>query len=310
MERLMHGSVSIELTKHCNLKCARCDHSSPWFEESFTSLDRFVRDFDALSAVMDIDELRFTGGEALLHPELPQFLRTARERRYARGLVLLSNGVLVHRLDDESWKAIDVLQITIYPGIALKVPADVLYERGRRFETTVILKNAASFQQMLLNNPIDDPELVAAIFRSCSASVNCHTVFAGRFYRCSRAHLLSERLAMAGNPTAETPADSVDLHAPGLRDALIRYLAAEEPLAACNYCLGDHGRTSQHIQLRRKQDVEAEQRARHDVRSLIDPAAELDVARIVRPAPNRPGWWRYGADDAIWDQLEALEHEP
>lgn len=308
MERLQHGSVSVELTRHCNLKCARCDHTSPWFADSFASFDGFVRDLDALSAVMAIDELRFTGGEALLHPELSRFLVTARERRYARGLVLLSNGVLVHKLDDEAWRAIDVLQVTVYPGIRIKLATDALYERGRRFETTVIIKNAPSFQQMLLNNPIEDPRLVAAIFRGCSASVNCHTVFEGRFFRCSRAHLLTERLALAGSPITAVPEDSVDLHGPGLRDELAGYLAAEQPLAACRYCLGDHGRTSPHVQLRRKQDIEAEQHARHDVRSLLDPAAELDPARIARPLPNTPGWWRHGADDAVWDELEAHEH--
>ena len=56
VDRLKHGSVSMELTKHCNLKCARCDHTSPWFDESFASFDQFVHDFDRLTAVMDIDE--------------------------------------------------------------------------------------------------------------------------------------------------------------------------------------------------------------------------------------------------------------
>lgn len=309
MDRLDHGSVSMELTRHCNLKCARCDHASPWFDESMASFDQYVRDFDALTAVMTIDELRFSGGEALLHPELPRFLQTARERTYARGLVLLSNGVLVPRMSDEVWQLIDVLQVTLYPGIKLKIPPDELFARGRRHRTTVVLKHASVFQQMLINDPLGDPRVVETVYRGCSAAVNCHTVFEGRFYRCSRAHLLEERMAKAGRTVSNRQVDGVDLHTGGdLRAILAAYLAEDRPLMACNYCLGDSGRRFEHVQLRRKADIEREQRERHgDAREVLAPTAFGDPAAVERPTPSQRGWWRYGADDEAWADLEALE---
>jgi len=309
-DRITHGTVSFEVARHCNLRCARCDRVSPWMPETFAAVEDFARDFDALSAVMDLDCLVFSGGEPLLHPRLVEFFRLTRERGYARGIVLLTNGVLLHRFTDEMWRLVDAVEITRYPGVHYKLDPNEVVDIGLRHDVTVAVKDTPVFPQSLLNDRIEDDGHVEAIFRGCSSSVNLHTVYAGRYFRCIRAHTFDERMERSGRPE-RNPEDGLDLHATrDLMPALAAYLGAERPLAACRYCLADIGHGFAHVQLRRREDIEREKTARHvDYRALIRPGAELDPSRVARPIPTPPGWWRYDGG-SLYDLIVDDEAEP
>lgn len=306
--KIQQGTVTYEVTRHCNLKCARCDRVSPWMPETFASVEEFRRDLDALCAVMELDGLVFSGGEPLLHPELVEFFRAVRERGYARGIVVLTNGILLHRFTDEMWRLVDAVEITRYPGIHYKLDPEAVVAIGLRHGVTVVVKDTPAFPQSLLNDPIPDDAVVEAIYRGCSSSVNLHTIYRGRYYRCIRAHTFDERMAHIGRST-RNPDDSVDLHVPDLARRLRAYLAADRPLQACRYCLADIGKGFDHVQLRRREDIEREKAERHlDYRSLIRPNAELVPERVQRPVATPPGWWRYDGGsllDLIDDEARA-----
>jgi Radical SAM superfamily/4Fe-4S single cluster domain len=229
MQKLVRRSVSFELTKHCNLRCARCDHSSPWFDEAFASVERFEADLRALCAVMELDELRFAGGEPLLHPDLNQFFRIAREHRFATGITMLSNGVLLHTMQDETWELIDALIVSIYPGVRHRFDADAIRRKAEAHRVLLLIEEEHRFDQMLVNDRIPDHRAVEAIYRGCYSATHCHTVYEGRYYKCSRAHLLDERMALAGRPAiGNQPVDGVALHGdPDLHTTLATYLASE-----------------------------------------------------------------------------------
>jgi hypothetical protein len=299
MQKLVRRSVSFELTKHCNLRCARCDHSSPWFDEAFASVERFEADLRALTAAMELDELRFAGGEPLLHPELNQFFRIAREHRFAAGITMLSNGVLLHTMQDETWHLIDALIVSTYPGVRHRFDADAIRRKAEAHDVLLLIEEEHRFDQMLVNDRIPDHRAVEAIYRGCYSATHCHTVYEGRYYKCSRAHLLDERMVLSGRPPiGNQPIDGIALHGdPDLRATLAAYLASDRYLDACHYCLGSHGRPHEHVQLRKKADIEAEQRASHtDFRALLKPDAELDPDRIARHQPFPLGWWRHDGD--------------
>ena len=303
--RLQRQSVSYELTKHCNLRCARCDHSSPWFSPSFASLASYEADFSALSEVMEIDELRFAGGEPFLHPELVDFFRIAREREFARGITVLTNGLLLHKMTEAHWELLDALVISAYPGIKQPYDLEELGRLSREYQVVLFIESENSFNQMLLNDRIGDEQLVRAIYKGCFSAANCHTVYEGRYYKCSRAHLLEERMALIGKQVHNRTDDGIDLHQDGeLGAALDSYLRSNRYLEACFYCLGGHGRSFPHVQLR-KRDLEAEKRERHaNVHRLLDPAAELDPAKVQPAEVFAAGWWRYDSRDAPYLQVE------
>lgn len=289
MTRIRHASVSIETSKHCNLKCASCDHASPWFETtSFYALDVFERDLDALAEVMDIGELRFAGGEPLLHPRFATFLEIAKRKSYARGLTMVTNGVRLHQAPPEIWQLLDGMHVSRYPGVRLRISDDELRALGERHGTRVVIEEASKFKYMLVNDTIDDPTLLQSIFKGCYSAVNCHTVFEGRYYRCSRAHLMSEILGMAGIEF-ENLDDGLELHAANLGQRLRDYLAADTPLQACRHCLGGHGRERDAVQLR-KPGVAAERADRTPYRELLDPAAPRTPEQTTRPA-TMGAWW-------------------
>lgn len=289
MTKINHPSVSIETSKHCNLKCASCDHASPWFETaSFYSLDVFERDMDALTEVMDIGRLVFAGGEPLLHPNFVTFLEIAKRKGYAHGVTMITNGVLLHKAPPEIWQLLDGIGVSRYPGVRLRISDDELRELGERYNTKVGIEEASTFKYMLINDTIDDPTLLQSIFKGCFSAVNCHTVFEGRYYRCSRAHLMSEILGMAGI-AFENMDDGIELHAANLGQRLQTYLADDSPLKACQHCLGSHGRERDAVQLR-KLGVVAEQQDRTSYRDLLDPAAPRTPEETTRPA-TMGKWW-------------------
>ncbi len=287
-------SLTFELTEHCNLKCAKCDHSSPWWNPTFASLADFKRDVLALSKVVHVDEMRFAGGEPLLHPELKEFLRFAKETGFCEGTSIATNGVLLHELPGGVWKYLDLAMVTIYPGVKIRADLEKLKAEAQAHGAKVACSRPAAFSQMLLNDENHDHGLVERIFRGCYSSVNCHTLYDGRYFRCSRSHLMQKRLKRLDRPMdAALSSDGLKIDdREGFEEELTRYLAAETPLAACSYCLGSYGAASAHKQLNKK-GIEAEIGEKHtDVSPLLIQNVPSDLASISRPERLTPGWWK------------------
>ena len=108
------ASVAIELTAHCNQKCAYCYNE--WREDggaavgaprAATLFERVDRLLDAI----DVDHVTLTGGEPLAHHGVYELL----ERLLARGLraQLISNGGLVDDRVAARLAALRVLQIQV-----------------------------------------------------------------------------------------------------------------------------------------------------------------------------------------------------
>jgi radical SAM protein with 4Fe4S-binding SPASM domain len=90
------ASVAVELTAHCNQKCAYCYNE--WREDGGAAVGapRPQKLFDRVDKLLDaieVDHVTLTGGEPLLHPGVFELL----ERLRARGIraQIISNGGLV-----------------------------------------------------------------------------------------------------------------------------------------------------------------------------------------------------------------------
>ena len=252
--KLTRLSVEYNLTEHCNLNCYACDHASPLLPRKFASVEEFSRDFTALARVFHSRQLRILGGEPLLHPKLLKFLTEARRIGIADELVLITNGVLLHEASEELWELIDELWVSAYPGVNRRLNdtqcAEICKAHGVRFH----LMRVDSFNRTIINNRIDDPKLVKAIFRNCklAGEISCHTVHEGRFYKCAIAPFMGSRLALRGITFDNRKVDGVSLHNnPKLYQDLDRCLNGPTPLAACSYCLGSLGPLVAHRQLNR-----------------------------------------------------------
>ena len=251
--KLTRQSVEYSLTEHCNISCHACAHASPVLPEKFADLASFTSDFEALSGAFHSRELRIVGGEPLLHPELPRFLAEARRIGIADSIVVYTNGVLLHQMQDDFWHAIDELRISIYPGVRRRLDEEECARRCAAYGVRLHLERYQTFGQTLIGKRIEDRGLVRAIYRACHTATECHTVHEGRFYKCPMAPIMGSWLALQKIAFDSPASDGVALHGnPTLRADLERYLGDPRPLAACAYCLGSSGEAVPHRQLDRK----------------------------------------------------------
>ena len=247
-------SVEYNLTEHCNLRCRGCGHASPLLPEKFASLTAFRVDIEALAEAFHSDELRIVGGEPLLHPQLLDFLREARRIDVADRIVLYTNGVLLHKVSVELWQLVDEIYLSVYPGVRRRLDESECARLCRENGVKLTIYRAADFEQMTVNNRIEDGRLVQAIYDNCKqrAETSCHTAYEGRFYKCPVAAFTKARLARSGIAFREEASDWVDLHdEANLERQLESYLTSTSPLTACSFCLGDSGPTFKHEQLDR-----------------------------------------------------------
>ena len=277
------------IVEHCNLRCAKCDHASPWFSQAFAELSSFIEDLRSLTEICKIDELTFAGGEPLLHQKLTDFISLSRKNNFSRELRLLTNGTLLQQFPEAGFNYLDYIIISIYPevryGSSLKAFANI----SEKYNVFVGVFIRREFRYALLNSPIQNEKIVRAIHKGCMLRVFCHTVYKGRYYRCPRAHNLKSRMQVAGMKAQNIEADGISLHGNQyLRDELLEYLNEDTPLSACNYCLGSFGISLQTHQLNKKQILEEQNISEFNQIAYIDP--NIDLNNPPLPEQPKPGW--------------------
>jgi organic radical activating enzyme len=245
--------LQFNVVEHCNLRCVECSHLSPWIAARSVSLQGFRRDVAALAAVLHAERFCFVGGEPLLHRDLVAFLEAVREARLADAIVVMTNGVLIDRMPDGFFRAIDRLELSRYPGTpTTDDKVRVARTRCARFGKQFRLFDRTEFRLMHLDRVNDDDSLVQQIYDSCQIAHlwNCHTIRDGMYYKCFRPAFTGPYLARKGVAAEDFPrVDGVAIHEPGLADRLRAYLADPTPLRSCRFCLGTVGKLVPHRQL-------------------------------------------------------------
>ena len=240
-DKLVVSSVEVNLTEHCNLKCAGCDHASPHLPERFASVEAFRADLAALAPHLRATEVRFVGGEPLLHEGLLDFVKVAKASGVAEYITLITNGVLLHQMSPELWDLVDIIWVSIYPGVKRKIEVELIETLAARHHTVIWKRDSPEFYLTLVNRRIDDDAAVRSIFASCQKKTTCNTIHEGRFYLCAPSVFVGKRLALRGD-VFDNRADGVPLHDnPDLAAQLASHLRREEPLLACRHCLVEAG---------------------------------------------------------------------
>jgi organic radical activating enzyme len=273
-------AIEFNVTEHCNLSCTHCDHASGLMPTKFADLESFTRDIAVLSTVLQARELKFVGGEPLLHPRLLDFLKVAKDSPIANRLVLVTNGVLLHKAPDELWELIDGMWISIYPGIKYRFDWDWVQRKADEHQIFVWRKETPEFAERSLTEMITSDEFVQMIFQNCELAhmESCHTIYEGRYYICSPSVWTQPRLALHGISFENRESDSVAIHDNvNLLEDLDKLIRTGEPLEACRYCLGSWARRTPNKQLTRQRAAEFLASKPDDLAELVDP--EIIVPR-------------------------------
>lgn len=91
----------VDIVDHCNLNCKGCGHFSPLAPKSFLDIETFENDLRRLNGLLNgnIYCFELMGGEALLHPQLEDFIDITAQ--YVSGMKhLCTNGVLLSKIPD------------------------------------------------------------------------------------------------------------------------------------------------------------------------------------------------------------------
>lgn len=248
--------VEYNLTEHCNLSCYQCDHASPLMPKKFASLGDYERDIRAFAEAAHVEEFRLVGGEPLLHPQLLDFIRIARDAGVGDNIKVYTNGQLLHTMPEEFWALTDILWVSTYPGVRRRMSDETIIETCAEHGTVLDLRpTITEFNRSVINDPVEDPDLVRRIFSQCKMAneYSCFSIYEGMFFRCSVAPFAQARLRMAGIEFPGPDVDGIRIHGnPNLAEELDARVRSKEPLKACTYCLGSSGPMIAHRQINRQ----------------------------------------------------------
>jgi len=240
----------------------------------FADLNSFAQDIKVLSSVLRAGEFKFVGGEPLLHPQLLEFLRLARETQIANRLILVTNGTLLHRVPEALWTMIDGMWISTYPGIKYSFDWEWIQQIADKYKIFVWRKETPRFVESSLNEEIRSRSFVRMIYQNCDRAhlFSCHTIYEGRYYLCEPSVWTEPRLALRGVNFENRKTDSVPIHNNAhLYEDLDELIRRQEPLEACRYCLGSWARSTTNKQLNRHGIQDFLTRKPDELADLVNP---------------------------------------
>jgi hypothetical protein len=257
-QRLHVEAFELHVVEHCNLRCAHCCNMSPYLDQRFLSVNDVAQQCTMMAKHLAVDVFKIMGGEPLLHPHITAVLHAIRKSRISDVIRLFTNGLLLQRMDDDFWRALDQLTISSYASAPVKPELLEQYrDQARRFDVILNVKPVDRFSQVMAGARRDDAAAVQRTYDACWLRDRCLIVRDGRFFKCTRAAYFAEyqaRIAVDGphpDPAAAVAADGIPVDAPDLDARLFDYMNAPTPLEACRYCLGSSGPLVPHTQLTR-----------------------------------------------------------
>jgi hypothetical protein len=239
----------IAVADHCNLACRGCSHLAPALPRWFADVASVRRDLTTLAKAYHATAVALLGGEPLLHPRLLDLIAAVRAAGICEAVIVATNGVLLWRMPEAFWAAVDAVEVSAYPGAEMP-PERMLHcsRMAQRHGTHLAVKYYARFREQVAPLGSEDRRLVERIYDTCEAAhvSRLHWVVDGYFYKCPQAYSLAKGLD--GNGTSVV-ADGVPIvDSPDLARQLLTYLLSTEPLQACSRCLGTVGRRFDHAQ--------------------------------------------------------------
>ena len=227
--------LEVHVVDHCNLNCKGCGHYSNLSPPRFADIEVFEKDIERMSSLVSgIKLFRLLGGEPLLHQDVSAFMEIARRYFPDSQIQLVTNGILLPKMDDTFWEACKVnsieIEVSLYPGIKTQPSVKVLGEMEAKHSVKVIPgPTSRFFAHMNLHGRSD----IKKVFEYCKTKMNCPLLDQGKVYICPGAatidifnHYFKTNIPKTG---------WIDIHTTGItgNDILDRI---NTPDSICGYC--------------------------------------------------------------------------
>lgn len=228
----LFGHLDLNISTHCNNRCAACSHASPFTKAYNMSQGVLDRDLEAIKPFLSFHRLQLVGGEPLLHPNITDMLYIARKSGVGREVMIITNGRLLPKMTDVFWGLVQLLQISVYPNLDPEI-LPFAEEMGRKWGFAVYHTVFTDFYKQFSKEPTDGKES----FKNCVWKADCYTLHEGRFYLCPQSAFFPQQFQ-----SMEPGVDGLPLA--GLNeDKLTAFLERTVPFNACKICSGGHGET-------------------------------------------------------------------
>lgn len=235
MLKLRH--LETDVTQACQLSCVACNHHVPlWRKHGPWMADpkQVEHDLTRLARIMHTEKWGALGGEPLLHKKLVDILHIARDSGIADQIEVWSNGLLVESMPPAFWRSLDILVLSIYPGVlgtaALIRIEDLCATHGVQLEKKDERTKPnfrTLFEPTQTRGDVTRRKFEQCFFRKYSRSASY-----GYFFTCCCAPHMP--MLMQSKPFGT---DGIPIH--GISEAaLLEYLTRTEPLGACDLCAG------------------------------------------------------------------------
>lgn len=180
--------IEIHAVDHCNLNCYGCSHYSSISEEKYLEIQNLEKNLKYLQKVSKyFKEVRIMGGEPLLHPEIARIMEMVRNTFKYNQISLLSNGILLKRMNDEFWVACKKnnieLKLTIYPNVNINDIMQMLNDKEVKYSIYGDRKMYRHWESLLL----DETKLGNALinYYKCGGYQKCWQLYENKIIGCS-----------------------------------------------------------------------------------------------------------------------------
>lgn len=167
----------------CNLNCKGCNHYSPIFEKKYPDFDKRMEDVKKIASLYnDILEFGLIGGEPLLSPDIEQYIISTRKLLPKTEIQIVTNGLLIPKLEQKILKCISENNITIsisqyFPTVKI---INSIRKQLEQFSIDYVLKPVASKEKFYKTLCLNKDN----IYEKKCISQGCINICDGRIAKC------------------------------------------------------------------------------------------------------------------------------
>ena len=242
LDKKIIGLIGYPIVYNCNLNCARCDHFAPIAKPYQVPFEVIKKDFKQLSKIInkegELKVLWIIGGEPLLHENLPEVLKAAREYFPKTKIELTTNGFLIDKQEDIFWETCSNNNIKIiienYIYNEKNIDFNKICEKLKKFHCDLKVNGPKyQFKPMDLTKEISHD--AQNRYKSCFPKL-WPILDNGKFYSCSVINGV-DKFFNKEFPSHAIPVDKgdvLDIYKIKSIDELIAFY--EKPKAFCAHC--------------------------------------------------------------------------
>lgn len=229
----------VEIVAHCNLNCKSCASFSPLAAEEFLDIDDYERDLRQLSQLAEgeMHHINILGGEPLLHPKVTDFFKLTR-KYFPVGIIhLVTNGILLTKMDEKFWEACREYQITVAPT---RYPITVDYDSLQKMAQ----KNGVAFRYFgdvprvggWVHPTIDLSGWRNEVhsFLHCWQANNCTVLKQGKLYPCPVISNITRFNKKFNTNMTVSKKDYIDIYEVQTLKEVMEFFA--KPVPFCRFC--------------------------------------------------------------------------